>query len=140
MADIFTDGPVFEQDQGTVPEPVAPAPAVQPAATPVPVPDQQDTVLIKLTLLAVPLDTAGQEPGQGVEEVPDAGTVDYTALLEQLIQQNEKQQELMETLSGNKKLEQDMKNIQNAMPSMMCMLGVIIGVLLLHILASYIRP
>ena len=86
-------------------------------------------------------DTAGQEPAQGVEEVPDAGTVDYTALLEQLIQQNEKQQELMETLvRENKKLEQDMKNIQNAMPSMMCMLGVIIGVLLLHILASYIRP
>lgn len=117
MADIFTDGSVFEQDQGTVPEPVAPAPAVQPAATPVPVPDQ------------------------AVEEVPDAGTVDYTALLEQLIQQNEKQQELMETLvRENKKLEQDIKNIQNAMPAMMCMLGVIIGVLLLHILASYIRP
>ena len=134
MADIFTDGPVFEEDQGTVPEPVAPAPAVQPAATPVPVPDQQDTV-------ADQTDTAGQEPAQGVEEVPDAGTVDYTALLEQLIQQNEKQQELMETLvRENKKLEQDMKNIQNAMPSMMCMLGVIIGVLLLHILASYIRP
>ena len=95
--------------------------------------------LIKLTLLAVPLIL--QEPAQGVEEVPDAGTVDYTALLEQLIQQNEKQQELMETLvRENKKLEQDMKNIQNAMPAMMCMLGVIIGVLLLHILASYIRP
>ena len=86
-------------------------------------------------------DTAGQEPGQGVEEVPNTGTVDYTVLLEQLIQQNEKQQELMETLvRENKKLEQDMKNIRNAMPSMMCMLGVIIGVLLLHILASYIRP
>ena len=96
--------------------------------------------LIKLTLGGSP-DTAGQEPAQGVEEVPDAGTVDYTALLEQLIQQNEKQQELMETLvKENKKLEQDIKNIQNAMPAMMCMLGVIIGVLLLHILASYIRP
>lgn len=96
--------------------------------------------LIKLTLLPLP-DTAGQEPGQGVEEVPNTGTVDYTVLLEQLIQQNEKQQELMETLvRENKKLEQDMKNIQNAMPAMMCMLGVIIGVLLLHILASYIRP
>ena len=138
MADIFTDGPVFEEDQGTVPEPVIPAPAVQPAATPVPVPDQQDTV-------ADQTDTsAGQEPAQGVEEVPDAGTVDYTALLEQLIHQNEKQQELMETLvRENKKLEQDIKNIQNAqnaMPAMMCMLGVIIGVLLLHILAFYIRP
>ena len=67
--------------------------------------------------------------------------LDYTALLEQLIQQNKKQQELMETLvKENKKLEQDIKNIQNAMPAMMCMLGVIIGVLLLHILASYIRP
>lgn len=120
MADIFTDGSVFEQDQGTVPEPVAPAPAVQPAATPVPVPDQQDTV-------ADQTDTSGSSPD--------------TALLEQLIQQNEKQQELMETLvRENKKLGQDMKNIQNAMPSMMCMLGVIIGVLLLHILASYIRP
>ena len=111
MADIFTDGPVFEEDQGTVSEPVIPAPAVQPAATPVPVPDQQDTV------------------------------ADQTDTSEQLIQQNEKQQELMETLvRENKKLEQDMKNIQNAMPAMMCMLGVIIGVLLLHILASYIRP
>lgn len=144
MADIFTDGPVFEQDQGTVPEPVAPAPAVQPAATPVPVPDQQDTVADQTDTSGSSSDTAGQEPGQGVEEVPDAGTVDYTALLEQLIQQNKKQQELMETLvKENKKLEQDIKNIQNAqnaMPAMMCMLGVIIGVLLLHILASYIRP
>ena len=141
MADIFTDGPVFEEDQGTVPEPVAPAPAVQPAATPVPVPDQQDTVADQTDTAGGSPDIAGQEPAQGVEEVPDAGTVDYTALLEQLIQQNEKQQELMETLvRENKKLEQDIKNIQNAMPSMMCMLGVIIGVLLLHILASYIRP
>lgn len=138
MADIFTDGPVFEEDQGTVSEPVAPAPAVQPAATPVPVPDQQDTVADQTDTAGGSPDTAGQEPAQGVEEVPDAGTVDYTALLEQLIQQNEKQ---METLvRENKKLEQDMKNIQNAMPAMMCMLGVIIGVLLLHILASYIRP
>lgn len=111
------------------------------AATPVPVPDQQDTVADQTDTSGSSPDTAGQEPAQGVEEVPDAGTVDYTALLEQLIQQNEKQQELMETLvRENKKLEQDMKNIQNAMPSMMCMLGVIIGVLLLHILASYIRP
>ena len=141
MADIFTDGPVFEQDQGTVPEPVAPAPAVQPAATPVPVPDQQDTVADQTDTSGSSPDTAGQEPGQGVEEVPNAGTVDYTALLEQLIQQNKKQQELMETLvKENKKLEQDIKNIQNVMPAMMCMLGVIIGVLLLHILASYIRP
>ena len=98
MADIFTDGPVFEADQGTVPEPVAPAPAVQPAATPVPVPDQQDTVADQTDTSGSSPDTAGQEPGQGVEEVPDSGTVDYTALLEQLIQQNEKQQELMETL------------------------------------------
>lgn len=144
MADIFTDGPVFEEDQGTVPEPVIPAPAIQPAATPVPVPDQQDTVADQTDTSGSSSDTAGQEPAQGVEEVPDAGTVDYTALLEQLIQQNEKQQELMETLvRENKKLEQDIKNIQNAqnaMPAMMCMLGVIIGVLLLHILAFYIRP
>ena len=119
MADIFTDGPVFEEDQGTVPEPVIPAPAVQPAATPVPVPDQQDTVADQTDTSGSSPDTAGQEPAHGVEEV----------------------QELMETLvRENKKLEQDMKNIQNAMPSMMCMLGVIIGVLLLHILASYIRP
>lgn len=144
MADIFTDGPVFEENQGTVPEPVIPAPAVQPAATPVPVPDQQDTVADQTDTSGSSSDTAGQEPAQGVEEVPDAGTVDYTALLEQLIHQNEKQQELMETLvRENKKLEQDIKNIQNAqnaMPAMMCMLGVIIGVLLLHILAFYIRP
>lgn len=141
MADIFTDGPVFEEDQGTVPEPVIPAPAVHPAATPVPVPDQQDTVADQIDTSGSSPDTAGQEPAQGVEEVPDAGTVDYTALLEQLIQQNEKQQELMETLvRENKKLEQDIKNIQNAMPAMMCMLGVIIGVLLLHIFAFYIRP
>lgn len=111
------------------------------AATPVPVPDQQDTVADQTDTAGGSPDTAGQEPAQGVEEVPDAGTVDYTALLEQLIQQNEKQQKLMETLvKENKKLEQDIKNIQNAMPAMMCMLGVIIGVLLLHILASYIRP
>ena len=123
MADIFTDGPVFEEDQGTVSEPVIPAPAVQPAATPVPVPDQQDTVADQTDTSGSSPDTAGQEPGQGVEEVPNAGTVDYTALLEQLIQQNEKQQELMETLvKENKKLEQDIKNIQNAMPAMMCML------------------
>ena len=96
--------------------------------------------LIKLTLLAVPLILQGRNLLREWKKFR-TGTVDYTALLEQLIQQNEKQQELMETLvRENKKLEQDMKNIQNAMPSMMCMLGVIIGVLLLHILASYIRP
>mgnify|MGYP000048984004 CR=1 FL=1 len=141
MADIFTDGPVFEEDQGTVSEPVIPAPAVQPAATPGTSTGSAEHCADQTDTADGSPDTAGQEPAQGVEEVPDAGTVDYTALLEQLIQQNEKQQELMETLvKENKKLEQDMKNIQNAMPSMMCILGVIIGVLLLHILASYIRP
>ena len=68
MADIFTDGPVFEEDQGTVPEPVIPAPAVQPAATPVPVPDQQDTVADQTDTSGSSPDTAGQEPVQGVEK------------------------------------------------------------------------
>ena len=112
MADIFTDGPVFEEDQGTVfgtcytsPGSTAGCYTGTSTGSAEHCADQTDTA-------DGSPDTAGQEPAQGVEEVPDAGTVDYTALLEQLIQQNEKQQELMETLvKENKKLEQDMKNI-----------------------------
>ncbi len=58
MADIFTDGPVFEEDQGTVPEPVAPAGSTAVLHGTVRI--SRTLWLIKLTLLAVP-DTAGQE-------------------------------------------------------------------------------
>ena len=46
----------------------------------------------------------------------------------------------MQIVLKDEQIEHDMKNVQNAMPAVMCMLGVVIGVLLVHILASYIRP
>ena len=143
MAEIFTDGTLadFGTDQGTIPEPAVPDTSVAPTATPVPVQDQQNTVADQTNSAGNPSDPAEQEPDQGVEEVQDADTVNYETYLEQLIQQNEKQNELLQALiKEDQKLDRDMKNIQNAMPAVMCMLGVIIGVLLLHILASYIRP
>ena len=144
MADIFTDGPVFEENQGTVPEPVAPAPAVQPAATPVPVPAEQDPLDREASAVGDPADTAGSQPGEGVEEVPDAdpvNQVDYTELLTKQNELLESQQELlMQIVLKDEQIEHEMKNVQNAMPAVMCMLGVVIGVLLVHILASYIRP
>ena len=143
MAEIFTDGTLadFGTDQGTIPEPAVSDTSVAPTATPVPVQNQQDTVADQTDIAGNSFDPAEQEPDQGVEEVQDTDTVNYETYLEQLIQQNEKQNELLQTLiKEDQKLDQDMKNIQNAMPAVMCMLGVIIGVLLLHILASYIRP
>ena len=46
----------------------------------------------------------------------------------------------MQIILKDEQIEQDMRNVQNAMPAVMCLLGVIVGVLLVHILASYIRP
>lgn len=91
-----------------------------------------------------PADTAGGQPGEGMEEVPDAdpvNQVDYTDLLTKQNELLESQQELlMQIVLKDEQIEHDMKNVQNAMPAVMCMLGVVIGVLLVHILASYIRP
>ena len=79
-----------------------------------------------------------------MEEVPDAdpvNQVDYTDLLTKQNELLESQQELlMQIVLKDEQIEHDMKNVQNAMPAVMCMLGVVIGVLLVHILASYIRP
>lgn len=143
MAELFTDDTSadFGTDQTVVAEPEVPVTTVAPTATPVPVQDQQNTVADQTDTAGDSSDPAGQEPDQGVETVQASDTVDYETYLDQVIQQNEKQNELLEALvKEDQKLDQDMKNIQNAMPAVMCMLGVIIGVLLLHILASYIRP
>ena len=79
-----------------------------------------------------------------MEEVPDAdpvNQVDYTELLTKQNELLESQQGLlMQIILKDEQIEQDMRNVQNAMPAVMCMLGVVIGVLLVHILASYIRP
>lgn len=143
MAEIFSDGEsaVFGTDPENIPESDTQEPTVTPAATPLPVQDQQ-------SLLGNEADTPGDtvaDPGaevpEGVEEVQDADTVDWQKYLDQLIQQHEKQNELLETLiQEDKKLDQQLKNIQNAMPAILCMLGVIVGILLMHIFASYMRP
>lgn len=144
MAELFTDGTDvnFGSDPEITLEPaVEPTPTVVPTATPLPVQDQQDSMADKTDTAGDLSAVSGKEVSEGVEEVPAADTVDYETYLEQLIQQNEKQNELLQTLiKEDKKLDQDMKSVQNAMPAVMCMLGVIIGLLLLQILASYIRP
>lgn len=144
MAELFTDGTDvnFGSDPEITLEPaVEPTPTVVPTATPLPVQDQQDSMADKTDTAGDPSAVSGKEVSEGVEEVPAPDTVDYETYLEQLIQQNEKQNELLQTLiKEDTKLDQDMKSVQNAMPAVMCMLGVIIGLLLLQILASYIRP
>lgn len=144
MAELFTDGTDvnFGSDPEITLEPaVEPTPTVVPTATPLPVQDQQDSMADKTDTAGDPSAVSGKEVSEGVEEVPAADTVDYETYLKQLIQQNEKQNELLQTLiKEDTKLDQDMKSVQNAMPAVMCMLGVIIGLLLLQILASYVRP
>ena len=144
MAELFTDGADvnFGSDPEITPEPaVEPAPTAAPTATPLPVQDQQDSVADQTDTAGDSSTVSGKEISGGVEEVPAADTVDYETYLEQLIQQNEKQNKSLQTLiKEEKKLDQDVRTLQNAMPAVMCMLGVIIGLLLLQILASYIRP
>lgn len=71
------------------------------------------------------------------ELLPDAGSeksIDYTALLK------EQNDYLKSLVSETQQCRQELSNIQNAMPGMMCILGLILGLLLLQILASYLRP
>lgn len=148
MADLFTDGTGtgFGTDPAVTPEPVEPEPTAAPAETPVltaaplPVPDQQNPVAGETGSTDNSDTDAGTGTPEGVEKVPAPDTVtqfeqiDYTDLLS-------RQNELLETLVlRDAKLDQDMRTLQNAMPAVMCMLGVIAGLLLLQILASYIRP
>lgn len=146
MADLFSDGQgaLFTPDQGTVQQQVIQAAPPAPTATPVPVPAEQDSLDGEASAVGDPAGTAGGQPGEGVEEVPDAdpvNQVDYTDLLTKQNELLESQQELlMQIVLKDEQIEHEMKNIQNAMPAVMCMLGVVIGVLLVHILASYIRP
>ena len=146
MADLFSDGKdaLFTPDQGTVQQQVIQEATPVPTAAPVPVPAEQDPLDREASAVGDPADTAGSQPGEGVEEVPDAdpvNQVDYTELLTKQNELLESQQELlMQIVLKDEQIEHEMKNVQNAMPAVMCMLGVVIGVLLVHILASYIRP
>lgn len=145
MAELFTDGTNvdFGTDLLITPEPaveseptLAPTESPVPTATPLPVPDQQSPVADKADTSGDPAADSGTEVSDGVEEVPAADTVeqiDYTDLLT-------RQNELLEMIIlKDEKLDQDMRTVQNAMPAVMCMMGVIVGLLLLQILASYIR-
>lgn len=146
MADLFSDGQdaLFTPDQGTVQQQVIQAATPVPTATPVPVSAEQDPLDGEASAVGNPADIAGSQPGEGVEEVSDAdpvNQVDYTELLTKQNELLESQQELlMQIVLKNEQIEQDMRSVQNAMPAVMCLLGVIVGVLLVHILASYIRP
>lgn len=146
MADLFSDGQdaLFTPDQGAVQQQVIQAATPAPTATPVPVPAEQDPLDGEASAVGDPADTAGGQPGEGVEEVPDADPVnqiDYTELISKQNTLLEKQNKyLQQIVVKDKQIEKEMKNVQNAMPAVMCMLGVVIGVLLVHILASYIRP
>ncbi|RHO85431.1 hypothetical protein DW049_14070 [Ruminococcus sp. AF41-9] len=146
MGELFTDGtnadfgtdPAITPEPAVQPEPtVAPTETPVPTATPLPVPDQQSPVADKVDTSGDPAADPGTEVSDGVEEVPAADTVeqiDYTDLLT-------RQNELLEMIIlKDEKLDQDMRTVQNAMPAVMCMMGVIVGLLLLQILASYIRP
>ena len=146
MGELFTDGTNadFGTDPAIIPEPavqpeptVAPTETPVPTATPLPVPDQQSPVADKADTSGDPAADPGTEVSDGVEEVPAADTVeqiDYTDLLT-------RQNELLEMIIlKDEKLDQDMRTVQNAMSAVMCMMGVIVGLLLLQILASYIRP
>lgn len=143
MAEIFSDGASadFGTDPGNIPEPAVPETTVSPTAAPLPVQDQQNSLGNETDISGGTAADSGTEIPEGVEEVQDADTVDWQKYLDQLIQQHEKQNELLETLiQEDQKIDQELKNIQNAMPAVLCMLGVIIGVLLMHIFASYVRP
>lgn len=129
MADLFTDSP----DYGTVvlvPE--------TPAPTEIPVSDQQVPLDGQTDLPADPLPPSGEDAVPGVETVPSADPViqqiDYTDLLKEV------NTNLEMLIQEEKAAVRELSNIRSAMPAMMCMLGVIIGILLLKILASYIRP
>lgn len=150
MAELFTDG--TDVDFGSTPETVpgsllepeptvAPTTAPVPTSTPLPVLDQQNTVADQIESSGSSATDTGEEISEGVVQVLPVDTVDWEKYLDQFIQQHETQNELLESLiQENQKLDQELKNIQNAMPAVLCMLGVIIGVLLMHIFASYIRP
>lgn len=77
------------------------------------------------------------EAAEGVGDVPESEPlvqIDYTDILAET---NEKMDRLILEIQ---KTEQLAGSLQNAMPALLCMSGIIIGVLLLHILASYLRP
>lgn len=139
MADLFTDGTGadFGTDPAVTPEPLQPQPTAAPTATPLPVPDQQSPLAGETDNISSSDTDTGTEIPEGVETVPASDTIaqiDYTELLT-------RQNELLETLIlKDEKLDQDIRTVQNAMPAVMCMLGVIVGLLLLQVLASYIRP
>ncbi|MDD7218886.1 MAG: hypothetical protein PUI16_02675 [Clostridia bacterium] len=135
MADIFDDSPV-NTDFGTDPAiTTEPLPTVTPV--PVPVQDQQGTLDLQASDSNNTVSDDGTQTSEGMEEVPASDSVtviDYTDILT-------KQNENLETLIlEQQKTNQELTNIQNAMPGVMCMLGVVIGLLLLQIFASYIRP
>lgn len=135
MADIFDDSPV-NTDFGTDPAiTTEPLPTVTPV--PVPVQDQQGNLDLQASDFNNTVSDDGTQTSEGMEEVPASDSVtviDYTDILT-------KQNENLETLIlEQQKTNQELTNIQNAMPGVMCMLGVVIGLLLLQIFASYIRP
>lgn len=135
MADIFDDSPV-NTDFGTDPTiTTEPLPTVTPV--PVPVQDQQGNLDLQASDFNNTVSDDGTQTSEGMEEVPASDPVtviDYTDILT-------KQNENLETLIlEQQKTNQELTNIQNAMPGVMCMLGVVIGLLLLQIFASYIRP
>lgn len=133
----FTDIPVVYPEpppEDTVPEtPFDSAP--DPVQTPGPDPEILEPVP---ETAPVPSPAPGDgETSQGVEETAGQDPVvqiDYTPLL------NETNLKLDSLILEVRKTDSDLRNVQNAMPALLCMSGVIIGILLLHILVSYLRP
>lgn len=77
------------------------------------------------------------EAAEGVGDVPESEPVvqiDYTAIL------TETNLKLDDLILETQKMEQVVINVQNALPVLIYVSGIIIGILLLHILASYLRP
>ncbi|MDO4276340.1 MAG: hypothetical protein Q4D16_21945 [Eubacteriales bacterium] len=139
MEDLFTDTPMDTPIEGEVAEP---APIDTPVDTPEPVPDPKVPLDGQTVIIDNPSIMPSQEPAEGVETVPDEDTVtptpvpDYSDLLAEV----QNQSEYLETISADIQIcNQQVSNIQNAMPVMVVCLGIITGILLLQILSSYIR-
>lgn len=90
---------------------------------------------------SVSLDKDLPEEVENFQNIESEGVTDYS---DYLIEQNkylkEQNEYLKSIVSETQYCQRELNNIQNAMPGVMCILGLIVGLLLLQILASYIRP
>lgn len=142
MGDLFTDTPDYtpieEFPQDSEPDSVpVPEPTAVPPEEPEPVQPENGSPDVPTALPGDSSASTGEEAPAGVEEVPIADTItqiDYTDILSKQLEQIEF------LVQETKAINQEMQTISHIFPVISCLLGIIIGILLLKILASYIRP